>query len=224
MGVIIQDKMAQIKEQSRFYKIKMLRTRAKNGLLMYTVRNTLTRIGLDLDPFWLEMESLKFCDEPTLKDQKELYTLRKIDDSVIIEQYQTLSWNTEELKKVLASDHYSFGLYRNDQIAALMFACINQYTFKNQQFVLGANEAYLGNMYTYEHFRGKNLAPYLRYKCYEMLAKEGKTTCYSITQYFNTSSLKFKAKLGVQHQALYLHLGLFKRLGRTFKLRTYKIS
>ena len=86
------------------------------------------------------------------------------------------------------------------------------------------DEAYLENMYTYENFRGKNLAPYLRYQCYKMLAGEGKNVCYSMTQCFNTSSRKFKAKLGARHRELYLHIGLFKRFRRTVLLRRYPAS
>lgn len=213
--------MMPIKEQSSFYKLKMLRNRARYGLLLLTIRNVLTRIGLDFEPYWIEREGLDCCNEPELKDVKEFYTLKIVDDSLIREQFRILAWNTAELESILSSDHYSFGLFRQDQIAAIMIAFINEYTFKKQHLTLGPHEAYLANMYTYENFRGKNLAPYLRYKCYEMLAKEGKTTCYSVTQYFNSSSLKFKAKLGARHQELYLHVGLFNKFRKTFLLKRY---
>jgi hypothetical protein len=77
--------------------------------------------------------------------------------------------------------------------------------------------------YTYEKFRGKNLAPYLRYKCYEELYEKGITKCLSITQYFNKSSLKYKAKLNAKYKGMYLYMEFFHRASRIFTLKTYKI-
>ena len=54
-----------------------------------------------------------------------------------------------------------------------------------------------------------------------MLAEQGKTTCYSITQTFNRSSRKFKSKLNATHRELWLQLGLFKKYRRSFLLKRY---
>lgn len=83
------------------------------------------------------------------------------------------------------------------------------------------NEAYLFSMYTMHEFRGMNLAPYLRYKTYECLRKMGKDTFYSISEYFNYSTLKFKKKLNARNLKLILYIELFKKVRRSFTLREY---
>jgi len=55
-----------------------------------------------------------------------------------------------------------------------------------------------------------------------MLEEENKQICYSITQYFNTSSLKFKAKLNARHFELWLFIGFFKRFKRNFRIKKYQ--
>ncbi|MEJ2162824.1 MAG: hypothetical protein P8X60_05745, partial [Robiginitalea sp.] len=99
---------------------------------------------------------------------------------------------------------------------------LGSFFYRGKEFKLNSNEAYLENMYTFEAFRGKNLAPYLRYQCYNLLAAEGKTQCYSISNYFNNSSLRFKQKLNAQHLELWLHMGLLKRFRGNFLLKTYQ--
>jgi hypothetical protein len=76
-------------------------------------------------------------------------------------------------------------------------------------------------MYTFEAYRGKNLAPYLRYHSYKLLEDQGIDKLYSISAYFNKSSLKFKQKLNAQHLQLLLHVGLFKRFHWNYTLKTY---
>ena len=214
--------MNKVKEQKKLYRFRMIQSRIKHGLLLLTIRNALMRIGLDFEPYWVELEGLSLCDEPKLKnDDPKNYILKKLDDQIILDQYELLSWNTSELIPALQSEHYSIGLYNKDRLAAFMIIRIGQYTYKNRKIPLKRNEAYLENMYTYESFRGRNLAPFLRYQSYKLLEEEGKTSCYSLTQYFNKSSLRFKQKLNAKHLELWLHLGLFKRFQWNFLLKTY---
>jgi len=52
----------------------------------------------------------------------------------------------------------------------------------------------------------------------------GKDTCYSITEYFNTSSLKFKNKLNVKPVKLCLYINLFSKFRRNWTFKKYKIA
>ncbi|MGB5403363.1 MAG: hypothetical protein WBN13_05260, partial [Robiginitalea sp.] len=98
------------------------------------------------------------------------------------------------------------------------------FAFRGNRIALAENEAYLENMYTYEDYRGQSLAPYLRYQGYELLKSDGKTRCLSITQYFNTSSQKFKAKLNAEHSELWLNIGLFNKITWNFRLKKYRTT
>ena len=98
---------------------------------------------------------------------------------------------------------------------------LNDFGNKGRLFKLKDNEALLVNMYTFQSFRGKNLAPYLRYHSYEFLNKQGRDTFYSISDYFNKSSIKFKEKLKAKPLKLYFHIILFKKYHWDFLLKKY---
>lgn len=212
-----------IAEQSPYYKLKMLRSRAKNGLLILTFQNALMRIGIDIDPYIVTQESLDYSNVPEIRDDKKKFIFKELDSEVIRNHYQLIGMNDCALGDLLNSNHSAYGLYYGDQLAAYMMARFGDYSFKSKSFSLKSDEAYMCGAYTYEKFRGKNLAPYLRYKCYEELNEKGITKCLSITQYFNKSSLKYKAKLNAKYKGIYLYLELFRRVSRIFTLKTYKI-
>ncbi len=83
-------------------------------------------------------------------------------------------------------------------------------------------ESYLHSMYTFEAYRGKNIAPYLRYHSYKLLEEKGITTYLSVSEYFNKSTIKFKKKLKPEPVRLYLSLVLFKKWTMNFTLKRYK--
>ncbi len=102
-----------------------------------------------------------------------------------------------------------------------MFIELKDFVESHKLFPLKENEAYLYYMHTMEEYIGKNLAPYLRYKSYELLDKIGRSLKYSVTDYFNKSSLKFKKKLNSKHLKLYLHLKLFQKYNKHILLKRY---
>lgn len=210
-------------EEGKYYKLRLIGYRMRHGLVLFSILNFLRRFGVYINPYWVDLESLAFCPEPSLKDDPGLYHLDSINKEDVLLLYHQLRWNTDTLTDHIKSEFRGVGLYRNEELEAFMMIRTKSFAFFGKEFQLGQNEAYLENMYTYEKFRGKNLAPYLRYQCYKLLAAEGRTNCYSITQYFNTSSRKFKAKLGAKPSELWLHLGLSKKLHRTILLKKYTV-
>jgi GNAT superfamily N-acetyltransferase len=212
------------REYKRFYKLFLIVHRVRHGLILHSFFNLLLRVGISVNPYWIDVEGLHLCTEPKMKDDAGLYRTGPIEKKVVIELYETLHWNTSELRDRLESDYQAIGLFRQEELAAFMLMRFQGFYFKGNRISLEPNEAYLENMYTYEDFRGRSLAPYLRYQAYTMLAEEGKTLCYSITQYFNKSSRKFKAKLNAEHSELWLHLGLFGKVKRNFRLKKYRVS
>lgn len=87
---------------------------------------------------------------------------------------------------------------------------------------MGSKEAYLYDMYVKKAYRGRNLAPVLRYKSYEVLRGMGRDTFYSITERSNTASFRFKQKLNAQIVFLGLFVELFRKFRRTWVLKRYK--
>jgi GNAT superfamily N-acetyltransferase len=89
-------------------------------------------------------------------------------------------------------------------------------------FSLKEHEAYLFDAYTLEQFRGRGIAPHLRYRCYEELAKLGRDQCYSITAVWNPSAAKFKKKLGARVLELGMLVTLFHRRRFHVPLRDWR--
>lgn len=208
-------------EKDKFYKLKLIKRRVRHGLIIYSMRNFLQRFGLDFDPYYIELEGVNRCQPPVIKDDVDLFSLKVIDPKEFLTLYHTLGWNTNKIEESFTRPHKCLGLFRETELTALMVVQLDHFYLKGKRFDLQSNEAFLENMYTYEAFRGKNLAPYLRYLSYKMLEKKGIDVCFSGTEYYNRSSLNFKKKLNVKHLKLYLHLGLFRRFRWNFLLKSY---
>ena len=212
-----------LKELTPFYKLKLLRSRAKNGLLLLTFQNMLMRLGIDIDPFVVTQEKIDYCKKPNLKENADLYSFRTLSAKEIENHYLLIGMDPCALGALLTSNHIAFGLFYKDQLAAYMMARFQNYEFKSKGFSLEEDEVYMCGAYTYDDFRGKGLAPYLRFKCYEVLSEQGFSKFLSITQYFNRSSLKYKAKLNAKYKTIYLYLEFFHKFNWLFKLKNYTI-
>ena len=115
------------------------------------------------------------------------------------------------------------GLLHSDKIAA--YTCCNlkkcQY-YPAPDIPLKKDEAYLYDARTFEAYRGKNIAPYLRYQLYKYLTKIGRTKFYSYTVLFNTSAVNFKRKLKAKPTKLYVGIIFFNRYRFNILLKDYK--
>ena len=73
-------------------------------------------------------------------------------------------------------------------------------------------------------YRGKGLAPYVRYQLYQALRTEGRTKLHSFTNVFNVPSIRFKIKLNAQIVQKGLLIILFGRLRYHRILKTYELD
>ena len=101
------------------------------------------------------------------------------------------------------------GLKKEGRLAAFTWSNLKQMSYAVYTRPLKSDEAYLFDAYTLMDYRGKGIAPYLRYQMYKELAKLGRVKLYSISEYLNTSSIKFKQKLNGKIVALYIWIKLF---------------
>ncbi|WP_373517949.1 GNAT family N-acetyltransferase [Pricia sp.] len=210
-----------VSEKSKFYKVGLLWKRIRHGLFLFTLRNSLTRIGLDIAPYYWYKEVRNGSDAPEIRDSFKDYKLCYIGLDEIGIMNNIMGLTTKELERNLSRGQLCIGLRRENEIAALLFVDLNDIVFKERLFKIRDKEGYLLNVYTFQAYRGKNLATYLRYHCFELLEKQGIDELYSIVSYFNTSSLKVNKKLNAQKLKLYLHIGLFKRYRWNFLLRNF---
>ncbi|MGY8915441.1 MAG: GNAT family N-acetyltransferase [Flavobacteriales bacterium] len=208
-------------EKQRFYKIRMVRNRIKNGLFLFTLTNFLTRFGLNIDPYYWDNEDMEPATEPIIKDVSNTYEVVHVKADEIGIMHNIMGLDAAELKKDIQNGQLCMGLKSNDEIVAVVFAKFNNFIYKHRTFNLESDQAYILNLYTFENHRGMNLAPYLRYHCYKALKEKGIEKVFCITSYFNKSVLKSNKKLNINHVSLNLHIGLFKRFHWNFILKKY---
>lgn len=100
---------------------------------------------------------------------------------------------------------------RGEEIVALAWHSLTLNHSPHWPGALGADEAYLYDMYVFEAWRGHELAPALRLHSYQVLAALGRSRFYSITECHNRASLRFKRKLGARILFTGLYVSLFNR-------------
>ncbi len=193
-----------------------------NGLFLFGLRNRLAKLGFDIEPYYWVREEATPCEEPKIKDDKSKYSIRllNVDEFLLLDVLQSPE-ESETMINGLKNGQLCVGLECDGEIAAFTFAELNSFEYKGRTFELQPNEAYLLNMWTFHKHRGKGLAPYLRWETYRLLDERGKNVKYSITNYFNKSSIKFKNKLNTENILLYLNILLFKKYNWNFTLKKY---
>ena len=108
-----------------------------------------------------------------------------------------------------------------DEIVAMMTMDINEARFLGKSVRLARHEAYLGDMFTRNVFRGRNIAPHLRQRAYGALRDLGRTSFFSYSDDFNIPALRFKSELKAKFLWLGLHVEIIRKYRWHWKLRTY---
>jgi len=159
-----------LKKKKSPYSVKLIWQLIKHGLILQGIRYAFAKIGLDIMPYYWVKEEESLSNKPLIKADSQDYifiSLNSEDIKSILDKSDSINE-----KKILQSLDYKqecVGLKYGNQIAAYMFVELNDFIFKNRVFKIKENEAYLLNMFTFNSFRGKSLAPYLRYCSYRYL-------------------------------------------------------
>ncbi len=173
----------------------------------------LDKLGVQIQLFYLTQEGLSVSaarEQWKTLAGYEIAFLGMEDMSEIARfPYRPVSY--EELDSRLRDGKLCLGAKRDGQLAAFTWCNLAWCDFKGFQFPLRDDEAYLFDAYTASDMRGQGLAPALRYRLYEELARMGRTRLYSITDRFNRPALQFKLKLGAQVLKSGWHVTLVKK-------------
>jgi hypothetical protein len=195
--------------------ISLARERIREHMFLLSISHLLEKMGVKIVPFYITRESLsdslELNLEPKLKpiscgfllpaEIKDLYSMQEINGLM----NEAEAWQN--------SGCLCFALKHEQEYAAYMWCNLHQCNSDFSPFPLEPYEAYLFRARTMDKYRGKNLAPFLRYELYKQLIERKYTTFYSITEYLNAPAVKFKKKLKAQHVKFGLYVGVFhKRL------------
>jgi hypothetical protein len=148
----------------------------------------------------------------------------KAEDMKAVGAINYLGYSEDKLLKLLEAGQQCIGIKHDDEIVAFMWINFTEINYKSTIIQLQGDEAYLWFMYTRESYRGKNLAPYLRFRSYNMLKEMGRNKLYSISDYFNSPAVIFKKKLNAKKLKLILFVQLFKNSQRSYTLKSYSGS
>jgi hypothetical protein len=191
-------------------------------MIMLSISHVLEKIGIKIVPYYITREFLydkEFNLEPGLKpitcgflspfEVKELYSQAEIRNLA----NEGDNWQ--------ARGCLCFALKHKQAYIAFVWCNLQQCNSDLSPFHLNKGEAYLFRARTMNAYRGKNLAPFLRYELYEKLIEKGYTEFYSITERFNAPAANLKKKLKAQNIRLCFYFGLFHNRLLNITLKEY---
>jgi len=202
--------------------LKRLKSKFKHGLVLNSIRNQLMRIGIVITPYYWVQEGTNQIEIPEIDGIISDYTVEFIEAEDLIKIGENIrTYSLDGMHAYLNAGKKCLALKYKEEITSFMFIDFAQCNFMSMNITLKSDEAYLTHMYTVESFRGRNLAPYLRYKSYEILNGMGRDKIYSVSVLFNASAIRYKQKLNAKNIKLLLSLEIFKRIKCNFTLKTY---
>jgi len=200
-------------------KLRSLREAFNHGLVIQRVLGRLRLIGIDIDPFIVFLEGTRAVEHQQVDGEFE--TCRVGRDDVPLLARLGSGVPIETLRERLAKGHICIALKHEGRVVAYSWADTTEINDEACRTVLGKDEVYLYDAFTNPEYRGRNLAPLMRIRCYEALRALGKNTFYSISDYFNTPAIRFKQKLDAQFVRLCISLRIGGRRLGVWTVKTY---
>ena len=193
--------------------LRKLWLKSKYDPLARLVIDALAKIGIRFTPYYIVLEGLSGETIAGLENGFEEYetTFLGTDDMKAIAALPGRSMPQEKLLDRLEKGQVCYGVKYKSRPVAFNWFDLLEFNYMGHRFTLKENEAYLFDAYTDMDFRGKGLAPYVRYQTYKELERTGRTRLYSVSDYFNASSIKFKKKLNAKFVELHWSLICFKK-------------
>ena len=198
-----------------------LSEKLKYSTFLRVLFDGIAKLGLRLTPYYVVSEGIWGNSIPALEKEREDYTPRLLDedDMKLLNRLRPKAISVEQLIQRLKDGHFCLGLIHEGKVVAFNWANPHESSGSLCRFRLFANEAYLYDMFTVHAHRGKKLAPYLRCQTYRLLSRKGMTQIYSISDAFNTPSVRFKKRLNARFVKLGISVTLLNRHKFNFTLR-----
>jgi hypothetical protein len=195
--------------------------KARYSTWLRLVLDALSRVGIVIQPYYVVMEGLFGRPMPRMGDGLHEYEVGYLgpEDMKAVAAVPGRTISLESLNRRLAEGKKCFGIRKGGELAAFTWADLETLSGGVYARPLEPDEAYLFDAFTLVPFRGKGIAPYIRYLVYRELEKLGKTRLYSISLYVNTPSIRFKKKLSAKFLELRMYYRVFRRWEREFRIK-----
>ena len=161
--------------------------------------DTLSKLGVRIEPVDLYLEGLGRCEPPPAPESLERASIGFLTSKDMAELAMMPGRDASRaaLERRLESGQLCLGVRNRGEIVAFTWCNLKECLIeKHHLFELHDDEASLFDAYTAREYRGRDVAPWMRYRCYEEMEKLGRHRCYSVTILFNTPAIRFKQKLG----------------------------
>ncbi len=202
--------------------VTRLKARIRQHLLLQSSSYVLAWLGLEVVPYYLcheEISSDASGPEPGLKAvEVAILSSTEIDRISLSPESPGLE---QEKSQLLREGCVCYGLLEEGEILSYMWCDYRRCRSKLASFRLRDDEVYMFRAVTFSQHRGKNLAPFLRSRVYNLLRQAGRTNLFSITEALNYPAVRFKQKLNAKPLRLGLYLCLFRRYTWNVTLKRY---
>ena len=212
-------------DQTSFF--MRVRNRFRYGLATQEFLDRLaSNLGLLIYPYYLVREQVRSGIKLEAGGNDDDFQIRDLaeDDMEQVATHGARRRSADILVAKLRSGSRCLGFFVNGNLAAYTWFRIDRApvpVWMNDLFQLKADEAYLFDAYVFPAYRGRRLAPLVRYHAYVELQKLGRHRLYSITLAFNSASRRFKRKLLAEEIELRLLLGIKKWKAIDVRIRAF---
>ncbi len=193
---------------------------ANDNRYLRGVLRRLRRAGVDVRPCLLVREGLAETPADITIDSVFEFSQLTEDDLPAIHRLRP-RMSLDRYRNFMRTGKLCYGLKEGEHLVANMWIDLEHISSVLYSRPLQPDEAYLFDAFSDEAYRGRNLAPYLRLKCYSAARARGRDRIYSITEYTNRAARRFKAKLGAVDEALIVYCKLWGSAGRSWIVRRY---
>lgn len=192
-------------------------------MLLLSISHLLEKIGIKIVPYYITREFLYDEVELNLEPELKPITCEFLSSFEVKELYSQAEIRNlaNESDIWQESGCLCFALKYGQEYAAYMWCNLRHCNSDLSPFPLNNDEAYIFRARTMNAYRGKNVAPFLRYELDKKLIEKGHTKIYSITECFNTPAINFKKKLKAKNIKLCFYLGLFHKRLLNITLKEY---
>ena len=203
--------------------VRKIRQKFKHRLMMQFVVDRITMLGVEIKPFYLIEERFRKDLAAGFERGFEEFEITWLGPAEMeaIAAIRNYAFSKEQLLLRLENGQMCLGVKEQGNLAAFTWADLSKQAGPWFRFSVKDNEAYLFDAYTLEPFRGKRLAPFIRYSLYRKLNQMGKETFYSISEVFNSPSIRFKMSLKARFLSLWVDVRLFRRFRWVWKVRDF---
>ena len=192
--------------------------------ILSLIHDGLEKIGINITFFYLVEEGLhlqkKTFDSNEFGDY--LIEFLKEDNLDLIHSMPEVVYRKEPLINRMRDGNKCLIVKNKEELIGYTWFNLHECNSSIYKFLLKEDEAYLFDAYVLIKYRGKKIAPFLRYHCYKELKKLNKITLYSISDVLNKQSIGFKKKLNARFLLLGLYVCLFRKWEFNRQIKKFK--